>query len=512
MKNNIFTLLLSGLLLSQFACSPTPTEKPEVLDQTTDAVKPITGTWINLAYQDVRNKYTNPQQFDNTDPEMWAQKVAELNNMGVEYLVFMAVANEEKAYYPSKLMAWTYPADRKSPVDAIMDKAAELGMKVFMSTGWAKDQDDNLRDPAIKQRQLDMMKELTALYGTHPALYGWYLPVEDCLCPLLSEHAVVAVNALTEQARALTPGKKILISPYGIVDSDFANPEYEKQLAKLKVDIIAYQDEVGCVREQFPLPRLKQNWQKLRDIHERLDIAMWANCETFTWERGTNDRTSALIPAAYSRLLSQQVAASEAGVEKIISFMLCGIFENPSSPYQLGQPVWSGRAYENYMKWQQGDRYWKLLEASFRGKMKNSVNATMLDTAYAALADGVVAEETTEDKRWVRFNAGRHELLVDMRQPMPVHELMLRLLNYHLGGITLPTKVYLWTSDDMEKWQLAAIKDAPYWPNSNHDAWIDAILFDNLHVNARYLKLVFETEGELCMDELYINPNIEINK
>lgn len=24
------------------------------------AVKPVTGTWINLAYQDVRNKYTNP--------------------------------------------------------------------------------------------------------------------------------------------------------------------------------------------------------------------------------------------------------------------------------------------------------------------------------------------------------------------------------------------------------------------------------------------------------------------
>ena len=30
------------------------------------SVKPITGTWINLAYQDVRNKYTNPRYFDNT--------------------------------------------------------------------------------------------------------------------------------------------------------------------------------------------------------------------------------------------------------------------------------------------------------------------------------------------------------------------------------------------------------------------------------------------------------------
>lgn len=126
-------------------------------------VKPITGTWINLAYQDVRNKYTNPQHFDHTDPALWRQKVKELSEMGIEYLVFMAVANEGKAYYPSKLMPHVYPSGKESPVDAIMDMAGELGLKVFMSTGWAKNQDDNLQDPAIKQRQLQMMEELAVL-------------------------------------------------------------------------------------------------------------------------------------------------------------------------------------------------------------------------------------------------------------------------------------------------------------------------------------------------------------
>ena len=63
-------------------------------------VKPITGTWINLAYKDVRNKYTNPQNFDNTDPKLWESKVRELSEMGIEYLVFMEVANEGKSYYP----------------------------------------------------------------------------------------------------------------------------------------------------------------------------------------------------------------------------------------------------------------------------------------------------------------------------------------------------------------------------------------------------------------------------
>ena len=144
MKNLIY-ILFSALCLS--ACTSASSDIPEVL--------PITGTFINLPYQDVRNKYTNPSDLDGTDPQMWSAKVKEMKKMGMEYLIFMSVANEEKAYYPSKLMDWHYPSDRQSPVDAIMEVAAENGMKVFMSTGWAKDQDDNLRDPAI-----NMLKEL----------------------------------------------------------------------------------------------------------------------------------------------------------------------------------------------------------------------------------------------------------------------------------------------------------------------------------------------------------------
>ncbi len=150
-------------------------------------VLPVTGTFINLPYQDVRNKYTNPPHIDGTDPQMWAVKVAEMKKMGMQYLVFMSVANEGKSYYPSQLMDWQYPDWRQSPVDAIMDAAAEHGMKVFMSTGWAWDQDDNLRDPKIKGRQIRMMEELAGINGDHPSMYGWYLPVEDCFGPVLTD-------------------------------------------------------------------------------------------------------------------------------------------------------------------------------------------------------------------------------------------------------------------------------------------------------------------------------------
>ena len=133
--------------------------RKEKMVQSVSVVQPITGTWINLAYKDVRNKYTNPQHFDNMDPKLWTAKVRELANMGIAYLVFMEVANEGKAYYPSKLMPWLYNDKLQSPVDAILDEAAKHGMKVFMSTGWAKDNDDKLLEPHNKERQLQIKEE-----------------------------------------------------------------------------------------------------------------------------------------------------------------------------------------------------------------------------------------------------------------------------------------------------------------------------------------------------------------
>ena len=173
MKRLTCILILAAVVLSGCKSPVTKAELPEQRSVEVAEVLPISGTFINLPYQDVRNKYTNPQFIDHTDPQMWEAKIAEMKKMGVEYLIFMSVANERKAYYPSKLMQWRYPKWRKSPVDAIMDAAAEHGMKVFMSTGWAVDQDDNLRDPKIKGRQIEMMTELAGLYGDHPARYGW---------------------------------------------------------------------------------------------------------------------------------------------------------------------------------------------------------------------------------------------------------------------------------------------------------------------------------------------------
>ena len=300
------------------------------------------------------------------------------------------------------------------------------------------------------------------------------------------------MNALTAKARELTPGKKILISPYGIFNSDFDDPRYAEQVCRLDVDIIAYQDEIGCVREKYPLTRLRENWKKLREIHDKAGIEMWANCESFTWEGNTNDRASALVPASFSRFLSQQIAASAGGVDRIISFMFVGIYDDPSSEYRLGQPRLSAQAHSEYMSWLAGEKYWKVVENSLRG-------------VY-----GQAALEDPGNVRWQKFPQGISEVIVAVDQECAIESVLVRMLNCRKDGITPPDKLSLSVSDDGINYRMIRITDAPSFVNNRHDAYIDHILFDDLGIQSGIIKIkvAFHSQNTTFMDELIINPEI----
>ena len=123
---------------------------------------------------------------------------------------------------------------------------------------------------------------------------------------------------------------------------------------------------------------------------------------------------------------------------------------------------------------------------------------------------GVDAEEDTTDSRWFRFIPGDQEILIDRKQERThVRQIMIRTLNYQKGGITPPVKFALYASNDGQSYQLLAIKDAPTFPNRNHDAWVDGVLFDQLQTNARYLKIAFHVASATCIDEIYLNPEIQ---
>lgn len=491
---NLHALVSSGLLaLTLLSWSTDKTAEKKV-----ENALPITGTWVNFAYKDVRNKYTNPEDVDMTDPALWRAKVGELHEMGMEVLVLMEVANEEHSYYPSKIMPPAYDAERECPVYAVLDEAGRYGMKVFVSSGWARDQFENIRDEWVQERQRQIMEELTELYADMPAFYGWYLPVEDCITPIFSRHSVEGVNRIVARARELTPDKKTLISPYGMVQGDWSDPEMARNIRDLDVDIIAYQDEIGCVREPYPLPRLAANWAELAKIHADSGIEMWANCETFTWEAETNSLFSALIPAAYERLLQQQVTATKAGVSRIISFMFPGIIETPGSEHPLGEPEWSNAMWKNYMAWKGGDEHWKRIENIYAGE---AVSAPFTAAEQPLLCDGALAAVRPDAEGWVCFEPGQHTLTLKFPEPVELTRVSVRTLDCQKDGIAAPVSLSLYDQDGN---YLTGIEPAP-WPHNRHDAWVDLLELPCESILCEKATLTFFCDKPVYLDEIFIN-------
>jgi hypothetical protein len=484
--------------------------------QSQHVTRQVKGTWINFIYQDERNKYMNPEGVDPTSPELWRLKVKELSEMGVEYVIIMFVANDGKSFYPSDFMPPAYPAGRESPVEAVMNSADQNSMKVFMSTGWAKNQDDNPRLPEIRAIQVKIMHETAKLFSKHKSFYGWYLPCEDVVGPFLSQQAVDAANALTAEAKSLTPDAKVMISPYGLRSAKFDDGKFAEQIAKLKADIVAYQDEIGCVVEPMPIPHMKENFVHLREVHNNTKIELWANDESFTWEKGLNTRPSALIPAPFPRFLSQLVGVSKAGVDNVVSFAMCGIYDKPDSKIPIGQPVFAAKAYSEYMEWKSGKGRWPLLEATFYGNITHDgitrpvifTNKPSDDYSAGNLTDGKLGIENYTDPNWVGIEKKDMIATIDLGSNQPVKNLAARFLTYKLKNIYFPTSVEFSVSDDGKTFKPLKTVIMDQDLNDRYDCWIDMAVAENLNENARYIR-VYAINGIgqwIFSDEIFVNP------
>ena len=188
-------------------------------------------------------------------------------------------------------------------------------------------------------------------------------------------------NRIAERTRELTPGAKVLISPYGIFAGNFDNPKFAEQIKRL-------------------------------------------NVESFTWDRKLNTWYSTLIPAAFGRYLSQIAAASMAGADRIISFAVCGTFDKPGSSYPVGQPSLSNEAYENYMSWRSGNLRWKLLEE--------------------CVTDGKHATENPSDPRWKCYPDGTMEIVVDLGKKRSVSLVAGHFCDYRQGELWFLRALKCW--------------------------------------------------------------------
>lgn len=310
-------------------------------------IKPISGSWFEFAHGSAaEGKYWNNVVPNFTDTQ-WKALVKEIRETGMEYLVLMAVANEGKTYYPSRLQP-RYDYASPDPLEAVLSAADECGMKFFVSNDfWAGWQDTNkmMTSADIAVLREKGMEEVAERYAHHRSFYGWYYPNESGLWNTIDETTISYVNRCSKKARELTPHAVNLIAPYG-TKSVRADDNYVRQLEKLDIDIIAYQDEIGVKKTKAGTAG--KYYEALSKAHAKAGRAhIWADMEVFEFEQEVYE--SALIPASFERILKQMEDISPF-VDNILIYQYQGMMSKPGSVAPTGRQD-ATMLYTDYMKW-----------------------------------------------------------------------------------------------------------------------------------------------------------------
>jgi hypothetical protein len=309
-------------------------------------IKPIQGSWISIWWDDRRHSYWNDACLHYT-AKQWELAVKEVAEIGMEYLVLLAIGKDSKAFYHTPLLPKVKMAC-DDPIGALLAAADKCHVKFFLSSDWYGPWDYQcLLDPAQVRARFQMMGELARQYGHHRSFYGWYWPNEAAINPYFSEDFITYVNASSREAHQLMPKAKILIAPYGTHQA-VCDARFVRQLEKLDVDIVAYQDEVGCLR--MGPAQSAAAFERLRRAHNQApQRALWADVETFAWEGKPNSPDSPLIPAPFSRIKEQLTAVSPF-VGTILIYQYQGLMNKPGSKAFAGHPD-STRLYTDYLDW-----------------------------------------------------------------------------------------------------------------------------------------------------------------
>jgi hypothetical protein len=310
-------------------------------------IKPIEGSWFEFQHSlDVEGLYWN-QALAGFSESQWEEKVKEAAEAGMKHLVLMSVALKNRAFYHTEIFP---PASMvcPNPLETVLAAADKYDVNFFISNDFFGDWSNArqmIADPDVHHRRLQCMNELAEQYGHHKSFIGWYWPNEACIERYFSEEFIKYVNDCSREARRLMPAARTLIAPYG-TRNVAADDKYVRQLERMDVDIIAYQDEIGVRKTK--VPELAAFYESLRKLHNKVpQRALWADVEVFEFEGDVYK--SALIPASFERV-EEQLRVASAFVDRILIYQFQGMMNKPGSKAYAGHPQ-STVLYADYAHW-----------------------------------------------------------------------------------------------------------------------------------------------------------------
>lgn len=320
-------------ILNQASCNP--------------KIKPISGSWFEFQHLLPSESEYWDGHLASFTAQQWKEKVYEIKEIGMEYLVLMSIAAFDQAFYKTPL-APLFKMECDDPLEAVLSAADECGIKFFVSNdfwGDGREAEKMMQDRTIHSVRVQAMEEVTARYGHHKCFYGWYFPNEAWLHPYFDEFFVDYVNDCAAVAKSLNPNSVNLIAPYNI-KAEKSDDGYVKQLERMNIEIIAYQDGVGVNSTQLGDPA--RYFENLYCAHQKASRArIWADMELFYFEQGTHGN---LMPADFETRIIKQMEDISPFVDKILVYQYIGIMNKPNSKAHAGHKD-SIRLYNQYKNW-----------------------------------------------------------------------------------------------------------------------------------------------------------------
>lgn len=313
----------------------------EIINSPVRSTRLLDGCWISLIHwsNDEARHFNNGLR--KLTDDQWKDKIEDMHKLGIHGVMIQNMFDstayvfehnqgldqyEGKAFYPSKLYPQRYEGLAiNDPLEAILTKADELDMQVFVGVGlyaWFDYSKDSL------EWHKRVATELYEMYGHHKSFYSFYISEElhgsfyDTYRPERKDDwtdVVYFFEEFKKHIKKLAPTKPISMAPNNI-DFHLHREKWEPTLKN--IDILL----------PFAFARDLNNLN-IKEIQEICDTAgthFWVDMEIFDYPF---DQTG-LVPKPFEGLLNEIKIYDD--VENIFGYQYSGLINNPEHDYGLG--------------------------------------------------------------------------------------------------------------------------------------------------------------------------------